>query len=299
MGKRRNTAKTGDKAIYKARDAYERKSNSSSRHDINDDPMNDEVDRFHNDREMEFLRLDEGISSGSDNEEDRVEAVMDLAAGGDSSDDDDNDSTDDENDEAGDLDDDDDDKAESSSEENEISSSEDEIAENEENNVRAWGSKKSSYHHGDSADIDDDDEDDAELEEKAAKEVQASRYKEMTEEDFILSDADDDENDENHQHDSTVGNQEKTTISSTKDITKLSIKEKRKIIDKQHPEMLPLVSHFSSVVEDLSNQTSVATRAIFETEGNNGEVSSLFVVISLFVCFIVLVVNSWHWILIH
>lgn len=95
----------------------------------------------------------------------------------------------------------------------------------------------------------------------------------MSEDDFVLSDADDDDNDVSQKN--TIDEKSATTktSSSSKIVTKLSVKEQRKIIEKQHPEMLPLLSHFTTIVEDLQNQTAIASRAIFESEENTAEVS--------------------------
>lgn len=84
MGKRRNTAKTGDKAIYKSR-APANQAGHATKHDDDDDddPMYSKVDRFHNKRDEEFLKLD-GNQSDSESEEER-EAVMDLGIGGEES----------------------------------------------------------------------------------------------------------------------------------------------------------------------------------------------------------------------
>ena len=63
MGKRRNTARTGDKAIYNSRQQQGRSSSSNKNKD-KDDPMYNEIDRFHNERDSDFIRL--GDDGGSD-----------------------------------------------------------------------------------------------------------------------------------------------------------------------------------------------------------------------------------------
>lgn len=254
MGKRRNTAKTGDKKLYKSRAVLE--ANASVPED-DEDPIYDEVDKFHNDRDKDFLKLDAQSSGDEDDEQDVEEAVMDLAGGveGSSSEESDDSSSDEEEEEE-----------DAHSEENgpdDLSSSSSEEEELDEN-VRDWGRKKSSYYHGDTADLEiGQDEEDAELEEEAAKEVQAARYKEMSEDDFVLSDDDQDEK----------GAPVDMATSSTQNLSKLSMKDKQKLIDKQHPELLPLVSHFSGVVRDLHVNTSVAVSAVFEGEEGTAEVS--------------------------
>jgi U3 small nucleolar RNA-associated protein 3 len=244
MGKRRNTAKTGDKGIYKARN----QNDEQVKADVDDDPMYTKVDRFHNERD-EFLKLDAQDSSPEDSEEEK-EAVMDLGIGGgddESSDDDDGDE---------------DDKSDAeSSEEGDKSSDSENEDDFEMDDVRDWGTKKTAYYHGDTADLEiGQEEDDAYLEEEAAKEVQAARYEDMSEEDFVLSDTEKDEGD-------AIEN-----LPSTRDMSKLSTKDRHKILEKQHPEMLPLISYFSGVVQDLDEKTSVATKAIFEGEDGSAEV---------------------------
>jgi U3 small nucleolar RNA-associated protein 3 len=156
-----------------------------------------------------------------------------------------------------------------SEEEEELSSSSDEDEEEEDGEaVRDWGRKKSSYYHGDTADLEiGQDEEDAFIEEEAAKEVQAARYKEMAEDDFVLSDAEEGEN----------GAAEATMEVAERDISKLTTKDKRKLLERQHPELLPLLAHFSNIVEDLDQVTSVATRAMFDGEEGIAEVGCFLV----------------------
>ena len=150
-------------------------------------------------------------------------------------------------------------------EENSVSSSEDNGDEDDEiENVRDWGRKKSAYYHGDTADLEiGQDEDDAVLEEQAAKELQKARYEEMSEEDFVLSD-------EEVTNDASV--QDAALSVASRNLFKLSSKEKQKLLDRQHPELLPLLSHFSNLTEDLCQSTSVAARALFEGEEGTAKV---------------------------
>ena len=99
MGKRK-TAKTGDKALYGAREELASQSTGKKK---DEDPMYDEVDRFHNDKDEDFIRLGEEAAKSSDDEDEdlagNTHSVLDLGAGGTSSDedsDDDDDSSDDE-----------------------------------------------------------------------------------------------------------------------------------------------------------------------------------------------------------
>lgn len=280
MGKRRNTAKTGDKKIYKAREQQASSLSAAhrKRNDSDDDAMYSKVDRFHNEREFIHLNADDGNNtnnkSDSDSDEEQVEAVMDLGVGGDesSSDDDDDDDDSSEASEALSDDDDDDDAEKALSSDSDDDDDDDDLAAN----VRDWGKKKSAYYHGDTADLEiGQEEDDAFLEEKAAEEIQAARYEEMSEDDFVISDT---ENDKPEAMDATAQATTTTTttaLSSTRDLSKLSGKDRQKILDKQHPEMLPLLSYFSGVVKELDEKTRIATNVLFEGEEGSAEVSSL------------------------
>ena len=62
------------------------------------------------------------------------------------------------------------------------------------------------------------------------------------------------------------------TTSVARDMSTLSARDRRKILDKQHPELLPLLSYFSGVVKDLNESTNVATSAIFQGEPGTAEV---------------------------
>jgi U3 small nucleolar RNA-associated protein 3 len=226
MGKKRNTAKTGDSAIYKGRNNVAK----DEVKDADDDVMYDRVDRFHNEKEEEFLKLD-GPANDSESDGEKEEGVMDF---------------------------------DDSGEEQELSSSDDDDEEEDMEDVRDWGKKKAAYYNGDTADLEiGQDEEDAYLEEEAAKEVQAARYKEMSEDDFVLSD---------NEEDKKEAGDEDVELSSARDVMKLSLKDKRKVLDKQHPEFLPLISYFSSVVKDLDSRTAVATGALFDGDDDNAEV---------------------------
>jgi hypothetical protein len=96
------------------------------------------------------------------------------------------------------------------------------------------------------------------------REVQSSRFEEMDEDDFVLSDGEDDEPSNNRQE-STSDAHEK--LLSNRDTTKLSSKAQRKLLNKQHPELMPVVSHFSSVVKELEDSTRVATKALTQENG--------------------------------
>lgn len=268
MGKRRKTAKTGDKALYKSRLNVSGGGATQS----DDDGMYNAVDRFHNRLDEEaFLKLDAGVgdSEEDEDEDDGIsgrEGVLDLGGGESSSE------------EEGEDDSIDDEPAKkhrrdaASSEEEPISSDsddEDDILNMEDSDVRDWGRNKSAYYHGDTADLEiGQNEDDAFLEEEAAKEVQAARYEQMDEDDFLMSDDEDDKK---------VGNEEtvKKTISlrGTKDLSKLSRSDRLRLLQSHHPELIPLVSHFKHTVEEWNSRTNVVAKAVLDGDEGTIEVS--------------------------
>lgn len=256
----------GDKGIYKARC-----STDAQKNDDDDDNMYGTVDRYHQKREEEFLKLDQQSDDSDSEEESEKEAVMDLGLGGGG---DQSSSSDDSSieDEMKDRSDDQDEHSSDNEDEQELSEDSGDDEEFKVENVRDWGKKKTAYYYGDTADLEiGQDEEDAYLEEQAAKEVQAARYQDMSEDDFVFSDKEEDvEGDEDSKH----GAQH--IESSTRDVSKLSAKDRRKILDKKHPEMLPLLSYFSEVVKELEDSTSVATRAIFQGEEGTAEVGWWF-----------------------
>mmetsp|Transcript_47075 Transcript_47075/g.52436 ORF Transcript_47075/g.52436 Transcript_47075/m.52436 type:complete len:689 (-) Transcript_47075:6636-8702(-) len=288
MGKKRQTAKTGDKALYKSREKLNERNKKKG---DDDDPMYNEIDRFHNEQDQNFIRLGE-IDEGKNDDEDEDLAgnkisVLDLGAGGTSSSEDD----------------DDDDEDDSSSNEdgynnkdrksrdivagdNYTSSDSEDMSDNDDDDdesiiqedPRNWGKKKSLYYHGDTADLEiGQEENDAFLEEEAIKEIQASRFEDMDEDDFVLSEDENDDRDSPTGDDETGKESSSTKITSTKtihekletirDTSKLTKKETRQLLDKQYPELLPMVSYFSDIVKDLKDRTQVATKALMEGEG--------------------------------
>jgi len=256
MGKKRQTAKTGDKALYKSREKLNERNKKKG---DDDDPMYNEIDRFHNEQDQNFIRLGE-IDEGKNDDEDEDLAgnkisVLDLGAGGTSSSEDD----------------DDDDEDDSSSNEdgynnkdrksrdivagdNYTSSDSEDMSDNDDDDddsiiqedPRNWGKKKSLYYHGDTADLEiGQEENDAFLEEEAIKEIQASRFEDMDEDDFVLSEDENDDRDSPTGDDETGKESSSTKITSTKtihekletirDTSKLTKKETRQLLDKQYP----------------------------------------------------------------
>ena len=107
MGKKRKTAKTGDKKLYKGRELT-----VSTKKNCDDDNMYNEIDRYHNQKEEEYIRLDQQPDEQIDDDgyADK-EAVLDLAGGVSSSEDDDEIDSDDESVQDVNIEDDDEDEA--------------------------------------------------------------------------------------------------------------------------------------------------------------------------------------------
>lgn len=292
MGRRsRHSAKTGDKSIYKSRES----SSHISRDDENDDdPMYNEVERYHNRKEEEnYLKLDGGSDDdgGDSSEEDdgitkHREGVFDLGIGG-SSDEDEDDEEDDDSGggeeeraaarrakraaamEA----------ALASSDDDDDSDSEEDEEEETKAQLLNWGDKKQSYYHGDTADLEiGQDVEDAYLEEEAGREVEKARLEAMDDADFMLDGVGDDAEDEgggeerrsrSKKRKTTKGDDERMdttiqSIKSSKQLSKLSKKEKKKVLKANHPELLPVLQHFSGPVRELSDTTMVAAGALLK-----------------------------------
>jgi U3 small nucleolar RNA-associated protein 3 len=278
MGKRRQTAKTGDKALYKSRT---NDSSSQNKNNDDDDNMYDAVDRFHN--RQDFLKLDAGGNSESESEDDGIsgrQGVLNLA-GGETSSSEDDESDDESVDEeiaaavtkkqkemAA---------SSSSSEDDSSDSNDDDMLEDmEQSDVRDWGSKKSVYYHGDTADLEiGQDEEDAFLEEEAAKEVQAARYEQMAEDDFVMSS---DEEDAINKKETRETSAKSIDMRGTRDLSKLSKSDRRRLLQSHHPELLPLVSHFKHAVEEWDGRTSVVAKAVLEGDEGTIEVSDIPIV---------------------
>jgi U3 small nucleolar RNA-associated protein 3 len=264
MGKKRHTAKTGDKGLYKSRSAANDAGEDRSGMNVDDDPVYNEVDRFHNDKDKDYLLFDRKDDNNSESDDVQEEGVMDLGVV--DSDGEDNTSSDESDEEQEMVDSDVEDEAAP------LSSSDEEEDEVQEN-IRDWGRKKSAYYNGDTADLEiGQGQEDAILEEQAAKQVQAARFQNMTEEDFLLSDSDD-QADGADEH---AEMQERGLIASRTDLSKLSAKEKSKLLDRKHPEFLPLLSHFSPMVRDFHSKTSVVTKAVFFGEAGTANVRTRF-----------------------
>mmetsp|Transcript_31827 Transcript_31827/g.62364 ORF Transcript_31827/g.62364 Transcript_31827/m.62364 type:complete len:721 (-) Transcript_31827:1158-3320(-) len=304
MGRKsRHSAKTGDKSIYKSRPA------TSSHRDDDDsdqDPMYNEVERHYNRKqrqEEEFLQLDQedGPVDSDEEEDDGIttnrEGVFDLGIGGSSEEEDDDGSESDENENE---------KARlnrrqapvaaSSSEDDDEDSESDDDGEDEaggKSKVLNWGTKKSDYYHGDTADLEiGQDVEDAYLEEVAGREVEKARLGVMEDEDFMLDGGDEagsaEEGDSDEEEElkkpskkkrkesmhTAAPSSSKTEIQSIQknkqNLRKLSKKDQLKFIQSQHPELLPLLTHFRGPVEEFAESTLVAGGALLKGLGGGG-----------------------------
>ena len=281
MGRRsRHSAKTGDQSIYKSRTKALESSRSNHDDSGDDDPMYNEVERYHNRKEEEnYLKLDvdDDEGGGSSSEDDGItkhqEGVFDLGVGG-SSEEDDGDSEEEEEDETVAK------RAEkpyaaSSDSDGDVSVSDDDDAYGDKSNkLLNWGDKKHSYYHGDTADLEiGQDVEDAYLEEEAAREVEKAQLDDMDDEDFMLftnengSEVEEPKLNKNKSKDE--GSMEIIKSSkSPKQLSQLSEKEKMKLLKTNHPELLPLVQHFSDSVFELSETTLVAAGAMLKNGVN-------------------------------
>mmetsp|Transcript_20286 Transcript_20286/g.42428 ORF Transcript_20286/g.42428 Transcript_20286/m.42428 type:complete len:694 (-) Transcript_20286:38-2119(-) len=278
MGRRsRHSAKTGDQSLYKSRTENE----GAKRDDSDDDPMYNEVDRYHNRKEEEtYLKLDGNSDDDDESSEDdgitkNREGVFDLGVGGSSDEDDDDDDSEEEDERA---------SKRAKQErvkaiEEELASSDDSDSDSEDDdegqsNLLNWGDKKHSYYHGDTADLEiGQDVEDAYLEEEAGREVEKARLDAMDDADFML-DGDDGDDEEGAQEDAEPkSNKSKSkddrmetiqSVKSAKQLSKLSKKEKLKLLKVNHPELLPLVQHFSSPIQELSETTMVAAGTLLK-----------------------------------
>ncbi len=295
--KRRNTAKTGDVALYKSRE-NEINATRTAGAKSDQDNMYNEVERYQNakdDLQDDVLKFNTN-DQDSDDDEDigggdgglaNQENVFDLGLGDEDDDEDDGDSDSDEGDN----------RRYSSSKYNQSDSDEetpesDDIEDDDddddsingfeipETNVLNWGKSKKSYYHGDTADLELGQEvEDAELEEEAGREVLENRMKGMTEGDFMLDDDDDDDSDDDDDtdgaSDSRIKGKADDTLSSAmsskmqKNISKLSKREKIALMQKTHPELLPLVTHFrEEFIRPCVDETLVVTNAMFQSNEN-------------------------------
>ncbi len=212
----------------------------------------------------------EGVSSSEDDGITKhQEGVFDLGVGGSSEEEDDNGDSEEEDETAA-------QRAKkpdaaSSESDREVSDSDDDDAFGAKSHkLLNWGDKKHSYYHGDTADLEiGQDVEDAYLEEEAAREVEKAQLDDMDDEDFILGTnekgSEDEEPKPKKKKSKDIGHMEIIKSSkSPKHLSKLSDKEKMKLLKTNHPELLPLVQHFSDSVLELSETTLVAAGAMLK-----------------------------------
>ncbi|KAK2724179.1 hypothetical protein QYM36_000888 [Artemia franciscana] len=126
---------------------------------------------------------------------------------------------------------------------------------------RAWGKKRSTYYSADYVDedwggMDGSDAEAAELEEQEAREIQKRMAETLDDADFGL---------EFFQTDELVKKVEKEVKSIvTKDIEKLSSKEKLDLVKKESPELLGLIEEYKSQIHILKEEIQPIMKAIKE-----------------------------------
>jgi hypothetical protein len=229
--------------------------------------MYNAVDRYHNRLEEEqFLRFDREEKDQDDIQVEgvtNVEQVMDLGMDVSDVDEEDEEDYDDFSQDDGDDSNVDEQQDEDDDEESDIASLKEKI-ESAKNNILDWGQKKKDYYHGDTADLEIGQEiEDAELEEEAGREVLQARLQQMEEADFYLDD------DPKQEHRKTVETGVGETImkiqAKHKKMDQMSTREIRRLLQKQHPELIPLVEHFrDSFIRPCAEETLVVQNALLQ-----------------------------------
>lgn len=243
MGKRRHSAKTGDKKLYARRPLQSI---------VSTDPEEDS----HTQRDASYMLLE------SDNERERSldeqlitrQHVLDLGVSDGSSEGEYNSDDGSMEDFYGNQT-----KRESGSVDDHSDS--DEVAKADELNdidPRNWGKKKAAYYDADTGDLEiGQDKQDAFIEETAARGVQTSRFGEMDQGDFVFPD---------EEVESSALLPHKLKSQTEKSIVKLSQNHRRKYLRLQHPELIPISSHFSKVVARLHDSTKVILSAVLDNK---------------------------------
>jgi len=195
-----------------------------------EDFMYDEVDKFHRNKDKIYLDpnhkdLEESDQSDLDEEVLGLESDTDENEEEEDENDDEDGSNDDENDESGDEEDEDEEKGIPSD--------------------QAWGKSKKQFYHTDvdDADIyasDEEGELAAQEEEVEAMTLQKRMAARLDEEDFF--DVQEDEKDDEKP-------EEKTTVK--KDLSKMSKREKLQLLNKQSPDLLPLINEYQECLNEL------------------------------------------------
>ena len=305
MGKRKskNTAKTGDKAIYKKR-GVTIKSREDEESDV--DFTYDKVDRYHIKKDeafdRDFLKLDQ--NDVSSDEDDGIakgrEEVFNLGLNDDEFQENSNYQEEHENEQAASKDIDQD--AELS---DELSSTDDSSSENEgeadtENEILKWGGKAAYYQtSGDTKKLErkvarerakplgEEELDDAMLEQDAAKEVLQARYANMDEADFFAGDISN-RNVEKHENPFSNSPFDYLGASTVSDSQTFKMKEllerkgrnlterdKLRILSRQSPELLPLLQHaVTNILDDFQKRTLKVTEQLIANPEQAQEVGA-------------------------
>lgn len=235
--------------------------------------MYDEVDRYHIETDNQFISLDQNDTEKDyENDEDMNEgktSVLDLSGGvnGCSDEDEDNDSAFSSNLKYGKDSSVSATKMRSSYNSNDTSDDDDDMLidyNQKQESTNNWGKNKALYYHGDTFDLEiGQEEEDAFLEEEAAKEIQATRFGDMEEDDFFLFD----EENGDKKGSAALSAASDAVELKTVDASKLTKKANRRILNKKYPDILQMVSYFSGVVKDLKDRTQVATNALTDGKG--------------------------------
>lgn len=240
---RRNTAKTGDKALYNSRPSGSKNDDLRLgdddflpvRNSSDDDSVGDEGSTGGNippTHSVMDLGIEEESDSSGETSEDEDQGIL---------------------------------HDEKNEEEEHSSLGEDDSSLDNNPDSSRWGKKKSLYYHGDTADIEiGQEKEDAFDEEEAAKEIESSRFQVMDDDDFMAE--------ETYEYDE--GGPKKAeqldgdaSITATRDLSNLSSKEKQRFIKKQHPELLSLVAFFSDVCRECKDTTNAANALSNRSDG--------------------------------
>lgn len=81
----------------------------------------------------------------------------------------------------------------------------------------------------------------------------------MDQDDFVLSD-----NDDNDDAEESPSEPKKEKLVTERDISQLPLKQRRKFLKLQHPELIPVATHFAEVLSELKSSTNVAVGALFQ-----------------------------------
>jgi len=251
MGRRRNTAKTGDKSLYSNRQRQEQ--------DVDIPPI-----------DLGFQSEADSSKGSADSEQ--VRHVLDLGAGEQSSDDESlrgphvvyHGVANPQDDEATPM-------ALRQRRPDLYSSSDDDDDEDDPiheelhgEEATNWGNKKASYYSADTADIEiGQDEEDAFVEEEAARDVRDTRFEEMNDDDFAPPFLDAGISDLARKRSAAQTSSFDSLHTST-----LPNSAKRQLMSKHYPHVMSMISYFSQTVKELELSTRVAVGALGQVQND-------------------------------